>query len=114
MKKFLTLLLVCVLMVCTLASCSGKRFDYNYDEYLTLGNYKGLTAEEKVAPLTDEDFEYWDAEYIKQYVDPMHMRPMFEERRWGTYRVLDDARYADGSVNYHCGTYLYKAKNAGD
>ncbi len=37
------------------------------------------------------------SEYIKQYVDPIHMRPMFEERRWGTYRVLDDARYADGS-----------------
>lgn len=37
------------------------------------------------------------SEYIKQYVDPIHMRPMFEERRWGTYRVLDDTRYADGS-----------------
>ena len=37
------------------------------------------------------------SEYIKQYVDPIHTRPMFEERRWGTYRVLDDARYADGS-----------------
>ena len=29
------------------------------------------------------------SEYIKQYVEPIHMRPMFEERRWGTYRVLD-------------------------
>lgn len=37
------------------------------------------------------------SEYIKQYINPIHMRPMFEERRWGTYRVLDDARYADGS-----------------
>ena len=42
MKKFLTLLLVCVLTVCMLASCGGKRFDYNYDEYLSLGNYKGV------------------------------------------------------------------------
>ena len=52
------------------------------------------------------------SEYIKQYVDPMHMRPMFEERRWGTYRVLDDARYADGShsltksITLHPGKYI--------
>lgn len=37
------------------------------------------------------------SEYIKQYVDPIDNRPMYEERRWGTYRVLDNARYADGS-----------------
>ena len=42
MKRFLTLFLVCVLTVCMLASCGGKRFEYNYDEYLTLGNYKGV------------------------------------------------------------------------
>lgn len=52
------------------------------------------------------------SEYIKQYVDPIHMRPMFEERRWGTYRVLDDARYADGShsltksITLHPGKYI--------
>ena len=37
------------------------------------------------------------SEYIKQYVDSIHLRPMSEERRWGTYRVLDDACYSDGS-----------------
>ena len=37
------------------------------------------------------------SEYIKQYIDPTHMRPMFEQRRWGTYRVLDDTRYDGGS-----------------
>ena len=52
------------------------------------------------------------SEYIKQYVDPIHMRPMFEERRWGTYRVLDDACYADGShsltksITLHPGKYI--------
>ena len=52
------------------------------------------------------------SEYIKQYVDPIHMRPMFEERRWGTYRVLDDTRYADGShsltksITLHPGKYI--------
>lgn len=44
MKKLLTLLLVCALTVCMMASCGGsdKLFDYNYDEYLTLGQYKGV------------------------------------------------------------------------
>ena len=52
------------------------------------------------------------SEYIKQYVDPIHMRPMFEQRRWGTYRVLDDSRYADGShsltksITLHPGKYI--------
>lgn len=44
MKKFFTLLLVCALTVCMMASCGGsdKLFDYNYDEYVALGNYKGV------------------------------------------------------------------------
>ena len=43
MKKFLALLLVCLMTVCMLASCgSGKNYDYNYDDYLTLGSYKGV------------------------------------------------------------------------
>ena len=27
--------------------------------------------------------------YIKPYVEQIHQRPMYEEREWGTYRVLD-------------------------
>ena len=52
------------------------------------------------------------SEYIKQYVNPINMRPMFEERRWGTYRVLDDTCYADGShsltksITLHPGKYI--------
>lgn len=36
------------------------------------------------------------SESIKQAVENLTSRPMFEERRWGTYRVLDDSYYADG------------------
>lgn len=36
------------------------------------------------------------SEQIKQYVEPIAGRPMFEERRWGTYRVIDESTYADG------------------
>lgn len=37
-----------------------------------------------------------ETENIKKYVENLTPRPMYEERRWGTYRVLDDTRYADG------------------
>ncbi len=51
------------------------------------------------------------SEYIKQYINPIHMRPMFEERRWGTYRVLDDARYADGSHSLTKSITLHPGKH---
>lgn len=37
------------------------------------------------------------AEDIKKVVENLTPRPMYEERRWGTYRVLDDSIYADGN-----------------
>ena len=37
-----------------------------------------------------------DSENIRTYVEPLNNRPMYEERRWGTYRVLDDTRYPTG------------------
>ena len=36
-------------------------------------------------------------ESIKKSVEGLSKRPMYEERRWGTYRVLDDTVYADGN-----------------
>lgn len=34
--------------------------------------------------------------YMKPYVDALEQRPMFEERRWGSYRVVDYITYEDG------------------
>ncbi|MGB8956076.1 MAG: sugar phosphate nucleotidyltransferase [Tumebacillaceae bacterium] len=34
---------------------------------------------------------------MKEHVSGFDMRPMFEERRWGWYRVLDHAFYEDGA-----------------
>ncbi len=34
--------------------------------------------------------------FIKPYVDDIEKRPMYEERRWGEYKVLDYTRYDDG------------------
>ena len=36
------------------------------------------------------------AEDIKKAVENLTPRPMYEERRWGSYRVIDDTTYADG------------------
>ena len=37
-----------------------------------------------------------NSETLKEYVDGFVHRPMFEERRWGQYRVIDSAQYPDG------------------
>ncbi len=36
------------------------------------------------------------SEDIKQYVEKVTTRPMFEERRWGTYKVINTTKYSDG------------------
>lgn len=38
-----------------------------------------------------------ETENIKKSVENLTPRPMYEERRWGTYKVLDDTIYADGN-----------------
>ena len=38
-----------------------------------------------------------DSEKIKDYANKLITRPMYEERRWGAYRVLDNAEYEDGT-----------------
>lgn len=35
--------------------------------------------------------------YLKPYVESLEARPMYEERRWGEYRVLDYTQYEDNS-----------------
>ena len=39
------------------------------------------------------------SENIKNYVDNLSPRPMYEERRWGSYRVLDSTTYSDGYMS---------------
>lgn len=36
------------------------------------------------------------SENIKTYADCLQHRPMFEERRWGEYKVVDTAEFSDG------------------
>ena len=52
-----------------------------------------------------------ETENIKQYVENLTPRPMYEERRWGTYRVLDDTTYADGNHSLTKSITLKPGKN---
>lgn len=50
-------------------------------------------------------------EDIKHYVDNLNLRPMYEERRWGTYKVLSDVAYQDGSRSLTKTIMLHPGKN---
>lgn len=51
------------------------------------------------------------AEDIKKAVENLTPRPMYEERRWGTYRVLDDTIYSDGNHALTKSITLKEGKN---
>lgn len=52
-----------------------------------------------------------DSEKIKDYVNKLTTRPMYEERRWGTYRVLDNVEYEDGTRSLTKTIHLNAGKN---
>lgn len=51
------------------------------------------------------------SEHIKQQVEHLSTRPMYESRRWGTYRVLSDVEYADGTRSLTKTITLHPDKN---
>lgn len=51
------------------------------------------------------------SEEIKKSVENLTPRPMYEERRWGTYRVLDDSYYSDGRHSLTKSITLKEGKN---
>lgn len=52
-----------------------------------------------------------ETENIKKYVEKLEHRPMYEERRWGSYRVIDDSTYDDGSHSLTKSITLQPGKN---
>lgn len=52
-----------------------------------------------------------ESEKIKDYANKLTTRPMYEERRWGTYRVLDNAEYEDGTRSLTKTIHLNAGKN---
>lgn len=52
-----------------------------------------------------------DSEKIKDYANKLITRPMYEERRWGAYRVLDNAKYEDGTRSLTKSIHLNAGKH---
>lgn len=52
-----------------------------------------------------------DSEKIKDYANKLITRPMYEERRWGSYRVLNNAEYKDGTRSLTKTIHLNAGKN---
>lgn len=52
-----------------------------------------------------------ETERIKDYASKLTTRPMYEERRWGTYRVLDNSTYEDGHQSLTKSITLNPGKN---
>lgn len=52
-----------------------------------------------------------ETENIKKYIERFEHRPMYEERRWGTYRVIDDTEYPDGNHSLTKSITLKPGKN---
>ena len=51
------------------------------------------------------------SERIKEYAERLMARPMYEERRWGTYCVLDSFRYSSGQESLTKTITLHPGKN---
>lgn len=49
--------------------------------------------------------------YIKPYVESLETRPMYEERRWGEYKVLDYTQYEDRSKSLTKHLMIEKGKS---
>lgn len=52
-----------------------------------------------------------DSEKIKDYANKLITRPMYEERRWGTYCVLDNAKYEGGTRSLTKSIHLNAGKH---
>lgn len=49
--------------------------------------------------------------YLKPYVDSIEQRPMYEERLWGEYKVLDYVVYSDGNSSLTKSLFIKEGKS---
>jgi mannose-1-phosphate guanylyltransferase len=52
-----------------------------------------------------------ESSFMKPYVEKFQYRPMFEERRWGTYKVLNYTTYGDENKSLTKHLFICKGKN---
>lgn len=55
--------------------------------------------------------EKGESSYLKPYVEKMEQRPMYEERRWGEYKVLDYVAYGDGTSSLTKSLFINAGKS---
>ena len=58
-------------------------------------------------------FEELKPNRVYSHIGHKNMASQATHTACGFRKISDSARYADGSVNSYCGTYLYETKNAG-
>lgn len=49
-----------------------------------------------------------ESSYLKPYIDNIHSRPMFEERLWGEYKVIDHTACTDGTSSLTKSLFIKK------
>ena len=52
-----------------------------------------------------------ESSYLKSYVDKIQQRPMYEEREWGEYKVLDYVAYGDGTSSLTKSLFIKAGKS---
>lgn len=52
-----------------------------------------------------------ESSYLKSYVEKIQQRPMYEERRWGEYKVLDYVAYGDGTSSLTKSLFIKAGKS---
>lgn len=96
-----------------------------YVSALRLQSYRDGMLLEALETCPDDRRHGYAAQLIRQVLDELHPEKVYSHishrnaasravhEICGFRKISDNARYADGSVNSHCGTYLYESKNAG-
>ena len=52
-----------------------------------------------------------ESSFLKPYVEKLQQRPMYEERRWGEYKVLDYVAYDDGTSSLTKSLFIKAGKS---
>ncbi|HOK49817.1 MAG TPA: sugar phosphate nucleotidyltransferase [Sedimentibacter sp.] len=52
-----------------------------------------------------------ESSYLKPYVENINQRPMYEEREWGEYKVLDYVAYGDGTSSLTKSIFIKAGKS---
>lgn len=52
-----------------------------------------------------------ESSYLKPYVEKIQQRPMYEERQWGEYKVLDYVAYGDGTSSLTKSLFIKAGKS---